>query len=76
MNTIEELEKLIIDLSVMRARLQPRLSYPRAESITMAVRSALIAPTFFEIRFLKGRKDFSRQVTIMSNAMDAYRSAS
>ncbi|WP_438381499.1 hypothetical protein ABHV46_10935 [Asaia sp. BMEF1] len=41
-----DLENLIVLLAIMRARLQPRISYVRAEDIAMRVRFALMMPTF------------------------------
>ncbi|WP_029604420.1 hypothetical protein [Kozakia baliensis] len=46
MNFVEELENLIVLLAIMRARLQPCISYPRAESITTSVRMALTSPMY------------------------------
>lgn len=46
MEFAEDLEKLIVKLAVMRARVAPRLPYVAAEVIASQVRTALVMPTF------------------------------
>ncbi len=40
---VDDLEKLIVSLTVLRARLLPRISYPRAEAMSAATRMPLMS---------------------------------
>ncbi|OUJ16505.1 hypothetical protein [Acetobacter sp. DsW_063] len=46
MNFTDELENLIVLLSIVRARLHPRISYPRAEGVSMRIRHTLVESVF------------------------------
>lgn len=48
MEAFTQIDDLIIALSVLRARLQPCISYPRAEAISTGVRMAVTSPLYKE----------------------------
>jgi len=65
----DDLENLIVLLSILRARLQPGISYVRAESVSWRVRYALIEAQYVDVPCVKATATIIEALGIVENEL-------